>query len=162
MKPTYLIDAGQALPLEDGSFDMVLSFSTLEHIYALEATLAELTRVLKPGGRVVFAVPFLYRVHGCPDDYNRPTASWWQENLSGRGFRNLEIVPLVWDAMTTGLSVTEGVGPFKNLRRMLTPIYGLVYATLKAPKSAEFYPQATGDLLASFALGYVITGEKHV
>ena len=61
----------------------------------------------------------------------------------------------------TGLSVSEGVGPFKQLRRALVPICGLIYALFKASKSAESYPQPQGALLANFAMGYVITGEKH-
>lgn len=160
MEPTFLVEPGKPLPLQNESFDMVLSVNTLEHIYDLETVLAELIRVLKLGGRIVFAVPFLYRVHGCPDDYNRPTASWWSKKLSDLGLTNLRIMPLVWDPITTGLSVSEGVGPLMGFRRILVPFYGLIYGFIKGSKSAEFYPQAVGDLLANFALGYVITGEK--
>lgn len=160
MEPTYLLEVGKSLPLKTESFDMVLSVNTLEHVYNLESVLAELTRALKPCGRIVFAVPFLYRVHGCPDDYNRPTASWWSEKLSELGFSNLRIMPLVWDPITSGLSVCEGVGPLVGLRRILVPLYGLTYGFIKASKSDEFYPKTIGDSLANFALGYVITGEK--
>lgn len=115
MEPTYLVRPGEGLPVPDGSFDTVVTINTLEHIYDLQGTLHELVRVLRPGGRLILAVPFLYRVHGCPDDYNRPTASWWAEYLPGIGIGNLRITPLVWDVMTSGLSITEGAGPFKRL-----------------------------------------------
>jgi SAM-dependent methyltransferase len=160
MEPTYLVLPDEPLPLADATFDIVLSINTLEHVYDLEGTLRELIRVLKPGGRIVFAVPFLYRVHGCPDDYNRPTASWWIETLSSLGVHDLNINPLVWDAMATGLSVIDGAGPFKRLRRMLVPLYGLLYAKFKARHSSERYPQKIGDSLASFAVGYIIAGRK--
>lgn len=160
MEPTYLVSPGEVLPLSENEFDMVVSVNTLEHVYELDEALQEIMRVLKPGGRIVLAVPFLFRVHGCPDDYNRPTASWWQESLTRLGVKNLRITPLVWDVMTTGLSVTEGAGPFKRLRRVLVPLYGLLYGWIRAKGPGQYYPALTGESLANLALGYVITGEK--
>ncbi len=45
------------LPLQTGSQDMVLSFYSLEHLNPLEAWLAEIQRILKPGGIFIGAVP---------------------------------------------------------------------------------------------------------
>jgi SAM-dependent methyltransferase len=45
------------LPFADASFDLVTSFDVLEHIDDDVAALRELARVLRPGGRVVMAVP---------------------------------------------------------------------------------------------------------
>lgn len=42
------------LPFDDGSFDSVFSISVLEHILDLRAALAEMRRVLRPGG-IVYA-----------------------------------------------------------------------------------------------------------
>ena len=42
------------LPLEDGSVDLIMSRSVFEHLTEPEAVYAELARVLKPGGRLVF------------------------------------------------------------------------------------------------------------
>jgi SAM-dependent methyltransferase len=160
MEPNYLIAPGADLPVASGTFNMVLSMNTLEHVYDLEGTLRELIRVLKPGGRVVLAVPFLFRVHGCPDDYNRPTASWWEKTLPRLGVHEMTITPLVWDVMTTGLSVIEGAGPFRKLRRVVVPLYGLLYALVRARGSGDHYPRSIGESLANVALGYVITGAK--
>ncbi|MEW6676333.1 MAG: class I SAM-dependent methyltransferase [Pseudomonadota bacterium] len=160
MRPTYLMSPGENIPVPGESYDMVVSVNTLEHVYELEKTLAELLRVLKPGGKFVFAVPFLFRVHGCPDDYNRPTASWWWETLSRHGVEDLKITPLVWDVMTTGLSVTEGAGPLSGLRKIIVPLYGLVYACVKGRGAGEYYPDVVGKALANVSLGYVITGVK--
>jgi SAM-dependent methyltransferase len=48
---------GDAIPEPDASFDFVISNSVLEHIPALEPTIAETGRLLKPGGRFYFTVP---------------------------------------------------------------------------------------------------------
>lgn len=48
--------SGTEIPFEDASFDLVTSVATLHHIAApaaIATTLAELVRVLRPGGRIV-------------------------------------------------------------------------------------------------------------
>jgi SAM-dependent methyltransferase len=47
------------LTYPDGSFDLVVTSETLEHVPDLSAALAELRRVLAPGGQHVFTVPVL-------------------------------------------------------------------------------------------------------
>ena len=46
-----------ALPFEDASFDLVVSFETIEHVTDAERALAELARVLAPGGLLVISTP---------------------------------------------------------------------------------------------------------
>ena len=48
---------GDAIPEPDGTFDFVVSNSVLEHIPGLEPVIAEVGRLLKPGGRFYFTVP---------------------------------------------------------------------------------------------------------
>ncbi|WP_376692635.1 class I SAM-dependent methyltransferase [Wenzhouxiangella sp. EGI_FJ10409] len=52
-------DQGNAtkLPYDDGSFDVVVSFETLEHLEAQETLLAEFRRVLRPDGFLVISSP---------------------------------------------------------------------------------------------------------
>ncbi|OWJ65640.1 class I SAM-dependent methyltransferase [Inquilinus limosus] len=47
-----------ALPFADGTFDVVIANHVLEHIPDDAAAIAELARVLRPGGRAVLMVPF--------------------------------------------------------------------------------------------------------
>jgi SAM-dependent methyltransferase len=47
-----------ALPFADASFDWVLANHVLEHIPGDGAAIAELARVLRPGGRAIIMVPF--------------------------------------------------------------------------------------------------------
>jgi SAM-dependent methyltransferase len=46
-----------ALPFADGSFDVVGAFDVLEHCDPEDRALAELRRVLRPGGRLLLSVP---------------------------------------------------------------------------------------------------------
>jgi GT2 family glycosyltransferase/SAM-dependent methyltransferase len=47
----------QALSFPDGSYDLVLTSETLEHVPDLDRALRETYRILSPGGRHVFTVP---------------------------------------------------------------------------------------------------------
>lgn len=46
-----------ALPFEDEAFDIVAAFDVLEHCDPERTALEELTRVLRPGGRLLLSVP---------------------------------------------------------------------------------------------------------
>ncbi len=49
-----VVDA-ETLPFDDDTFDLVVGHAVLHHIPDLESSLREIMRVLKPGGRFVFA-----------------------------------------------------------------------------------------------------------
>lgn len=59
------------LDLADCSVDALVSVFALEHVYDFETVFSEQLRVLKPGGRLLLVVPFLYYYHAAPDDYFR-------------------------------------------------------------------------------------------
>ncbi len=54
--PVVVADAS-ALPFRTSGFDVVTTFETLEHLEQREAFLAELARVLVPGGALVLSTP---------------------------------------------------------------------------------------------------------
>lgn len=64
-----------AMCFEDDSVDAFMSMFALEHIYDFQAVIAECFRCLKPGGRLLLAVPFMYYYHAAPDDFFRFTHS---------------------------------------------------------------------------------------
>jgi len=47
----------EALPFADGVFDLVHCFSVIEHVASVEATVAEMVRVARPGGAVYVHTP---------------------------------------------------------------------------------------------------------
>jgi len=59
--------AGEHLPFADGTFDLILSHEVLEHVADDRKAVAEVTRVLRPGGRAVLFVPnrgYPFETHG--------------------------------------------------------------------------------------------------
>lgn len=51
------VQAAEALPYEDESFDVALSFDLFEHIAAIDRHIGEVARVLRPGGHYLFQTP---------------------------------------------------------------------------------------------------------
>lgn len=71
-RPNVFGDA-QNLPLASCAVDHVLLLDVLEHIPNPDQCLAEICRVLKPGGTLTIQVPFLYPIHDAPLDFHRWT-----------------------------------------------------------------------------------------
>ena len=92
-EPDYLCSA-DSIPVEDGSFDAVLTAEVIEHLREPTATLREIHRVLRPGGQVVATIPFLHPVHGDPEDYQRWTADKLRMELDRAGLAVQEIRPM--------------------------------------------------------------------
>lgn len=55
-------------PFEDGTFDVVLSGSTMEHVEAIWRWVPELVRVLKPGGLLAIVTHWQFPEHRYPVD----------------------------------------------------------------------------------------------
>jgi SAM-dependent methyltransferase len=63
MTPSALVDVvarGEALPLRDGQIDVVICTQVLEYIHDPQMAIAELYRVLKPGGVLLLTVPAIF------------------------------------------------------------------------------------------------------
>ena len=62
------LGAGEELPYDDGTFDLVTAFDVVEHMDDDLAGLSEMRRVLRPGGRVLLFVPTFMFLWGVQDE----------------------------------------------------------------------------------------------
>src|SRR5690606_22527663 len=81
------------LPVPDGAYDAVLCTQVLEHVPNPAEVLAELYRVLRPGGRVYLTVPLTWELHELPFDFFRYTAPGLERLFTDAGFVAPEIRP---------------------------------------------------------------------
>lgn len=135
-----LVTGGGPIPLRSGAADAVTSFTVLEHVPDEGAALAEMRRVLRPGGRLVVTVPnrwWIFETHGADLPllpWNRvPLVSWWPRALHDRWarariYRRRDIVGLVEkagfrvvhaDRLTAPMDMLPGAALRRLARRTL-------------------------------------------
>ncbi len=116
-----IMDAAK-LALPDQHFDLVFSFHALEHMADPRAALAEMRRVVKPGGVFCVGTPNARRwvgYLGSPADWRTKLAwNWidWKAMATGRfrnelgahaGFGRADLLALCQAAFTTGTDATD-------------------------------------------------------
>lgn len=52
-----IADAQNLTSMQDGAFDVVVSFETIEHLNNVRAYIGEMARILRPGGKFVVSTP---------------------------------------------------------------------------------------------------------
>jgi SAM-dependent methyltransferase len=80
---------GKSLPFESERFDVVFSSEVFEHVENLDEMIKELHRVLKPGGKLLVTVPFVYMEHEMPYDFRRFSINGLSSFLKNNGFKVL-------------------------------------------------------------------------
>lgn len=68
-----IVGDAYALPYPDQSIDAAYCIAVLEHLEFPDRAVAEIARVLKPGGEVLFDTPLLQQYHGYPDHFQNFT-----------------------------------------------------------------------------------------
>jgi SAM-dependent methyltransferase len=91
-RPDVLYD-GETLPFDAGSFETVLCVQVLEHTPHPERLVAEMARVLTPGGLLILMAPFSFRLHEQPHDYFRYTPHGLRVLCDRAGLTVLDVQP---------------------------------------------------------------------
>lgn len=78
---------GKTIPFPDEYFDSLLCSEVLEHVFDIDNTLAELSRVLKPEAKGLITIPFVWNEHEVPNDFGRYSIFGITHILEKHGFR---------------------------------------------------------------------------
>lgn len=109
------------IPVDDGTFDRVICNQVLEHVPDPEKALAELHRVLKPGGRIFLSAPLFFAEHQKPYDFFRYTQFSLRKMFEEVGF---EIARMNWLEGYFGTVAYNYQMMAKNLPRRLDDLRG--------------------------------------
>ncbi len=127
------------LPFPEEVFDCVVAIEVMEHVRDPWLFVEEVRRVIKPGGQLVLTVPFMFHIHGDPEDYWRPTESGLRFIL--RGFGDLKIsrqgnrVHVIADLIFTAAWLRVLLFPFRILNHVVVALthYWLKESDSSAP-----------------------------
>ena len=142
-----------ALPFAAGSFDACTNIVTLEHVREPGCVLAEIERVLQPGGRLLLIVPHEWEVHQSPNDYFRYTRHGVKYLLDEAGFADFEIEPVGGYFRLLARRLLNGLQFFPGPFVALAAIF-LVPPALVLP----WFDWLDRD--RNFTLGYICTAKK--
>jgi SAM-dependent methyltransferase len=81
---------GNRIPFEDAHFDSVMINQVLEHVFHPDDLLLEIKRILKPGGKLLITVPFLWNEHEEPLDFARYSSYGLRYLLEQQGLEIME------------------------------------------------------------------------
>lgn len=137
LEPTILANANEAWPIADDSYDTIVSFNTLEHLINDVHVVHEMFRVMRPGGRAHIFVPFLFPVHGSPQDFHRHTGLYWDELLNSIGGADVVIEPMVWSPAVSALATLGHARWAKWLARTIV-VYSGLFSASPSPRDANF------------------------
>ncbi|OSQ40469.1 methyltransferase domain-containing protein [Thalassospira mesophila] len=161
MDPTFIVDVDGKIPCAENTYNHVISLNTFEHIYDVSICLTEINRILEKNGKIIFTVPFIYQVHGHPNDYSRFTPNYWREFLSRHGFNDIKIESLNWGPFSTGASISGCPGPFRALRIKISLLLDVLYFACKYRGQSHISAQQDAPI-CSASLGYLIIARKSV
>lgn len=156
---------GGEMPFEDDEFDHVLCTEVLEHVDEPLPFLADLHRVLRPGGTLVLTVPWSARVHHIPYDYYRFTPFALGLLLTSAGFSDIAIEERGNDVATIANKLVVWWVGFIRPRRRASVIVTWPLSVLLAPVVGAFLVVAHITILFGVApdndpLGYGVTATK--
>lgn len=87
------MDLNEGLGYDDDKYDGIILTDVLEHIHQPANLIKDIYRTLRPNGKVVVGVPFLYNVHEAPHDFFRYTEFQLRRMFEEQGFKVLELNP---------------------------------------------------------------------
>lgn len=108
-RPELFADAAK-IPIRDKSVDVVLLLEVLEHLRYPSDALKEIHRVLRPGGKLIMSVPFMYPLHDPPFDFQRYTTHGLERELEKAGLQIDTIEVTIGSIETAGMIANLAIG----------------------------------------------------
>lgn len=157
-EPDIISDLNRELRINDQYCEVLFCWSVLEHLSEPKLFLHECFRILKPNGKLILQVPFMWQVHEAPHDFYRFTKYGLEHLLTGAGFRVVKI------STQGGVVVTITMKILYQLNRFIPSKLKKLIGYLLFPVGIVGY--ALADVLDSFSQsngetsGYIILAEK--
>ena len=134
-------------------YDNVIAYNVLEHVYDIDIALKNINFLLKKNGRIYGSTPFIYRIHGAPDDYSRYSKSFIELKLKDNKFEDVNIKEIGLGPFLASFSLLRGY--FKYL----PIIYNIIlFLIVLIDKFLIFFLKNNPKII--FPIGYVFSAKK--
>ncbi len=156
-----LADLNEALPIDSGVADTVVSLSVMEHLREPQTMLNEASRILTSGGYLILQVPWQWWIHEAPHDYFRYTPYGLKYLLEKAGFMEISVRPqngffsmIVLKFNYFSMRFVRGPWPLRWIARLiLLPIWFIGQVL------APFFDKLDRNCAAE-TTGYFVTAKK--
>jgi len=145
-----------AIPVDDACFDAVLCLQVLEHVPDPAASVRELRRVVRPGGRVLASTHGVYPYHPNPEDFWRWTHTGLERLFRENGdWSSVRVSPASGTTACIAMLLAhyvdlacKGIG----LRRLARPVVAALNAGAEAvdARSSRLREPVPGSLFANY------------
>ena len=142
-----------ALPFPDAIFHAAANVVTLEHVREPARAIAEIARVLEPGGRLLLIVPHEWEVHQPPHDYFRYTRYGITYLLQQAGMEPVSLLPVGGYFRLMSRRLLNGLQFFRGLWFYVAALFFVPPALLLPFLDAL-------DRERNFTLGYICIAKK--
>jgi SAM-dependent methyltransferase len=157
-----IVASGAELPLPDASYHCVICSQVIEHVQYPHTTIAEVFRVLVPGGLALVSTHGLFRYHPNPDDYWRWTHKGLEELFGQNGaWTRVDITPnggtaiaLAYLLQYEAMVVARSVGLEKPWR--VVTAAGNVFTR----QAERLYRRAAGQRVPSLVPNYLVSATR--
>lgn len=105
---------GVDLPFDDEDVDAVVCTEVLEHAVDPARLVAEIRRTLRPGGKVLITVPFMWGEHEAPYDFRRFSTFGVRRLLDEGGLRVVSSGKLTTGIDAINALVQSEIGNYEN------------------------------------------------
>ncbi len=137
------LDLTKKLKVKKNEFNNVIIFNVLEHLHDTNIAFNEINKILKNSGFLIGSTPFIYQVHGAPNDYFRFTKDFYYKKLSKK-FKKLKVESLGFGPFVSSFSLISPYLKFlpiiKEIMLVISFFLDLIIQAFVKTKLKEIYP----------------------
>ena len=135
------------------TYDYIVIFNVLEHLSDYRKALGNLNKLLKKNGKIIGSTPFLFRVHGAPNDYIRFTNQYLEKIFIESDFQEIQI-----DELGTGPFLSS-IALLRSYLKYIPILYQiLLILALILDKLIKIFMKT--DPKKIYPVGYIFSAKK--
>jgi SAM-dependent methyltransferase len=146
-------DLNLPLDLEENGFDTALASDVIEHLHTPEALFASAARLLRPEGKLLIGVPFLYCIHESPHDFHRYTRYALERLTREAGLAVVSLTPAGGGPEVLSDIATKSVGASKA-------VASIVYAASRALLVTPLVKRLSAATREAMPMAYFLVAQK--